>query len=286
MKKFWVFSDLHLEIDYTIPFPIEAEDADAIVIAGDLTCASKISKTASELIEHYDLPIIFVAGNHEFYKQSSYREAIQNIRNTAEKSITENWKQTFHFLNRDELIFGDTRILGATLWVDMAMAMGAKTSQDRIWRLREAQFALNDFRQIKMDSRLMRPADMIELCRRDTQWLREQLQKPFDGQTTVVISHHMPHPACTPDIYRDDKHNYLFANSEKAFDDILNDERLAPDLWICGHTHQAFDIDIGFTRVVCNPHGYENEFGMNGFEWDKVIDLDDLSPRPPTSGFK
>lgn len=280
MKKIWVFSDLHLEIDYTIPFPIEAEDADTIVIAGDLTCASKISNTARELIEHYDLPIIFVAGNHEFYKQQSYRQAIRDIRSTAEKSTTENWKQPFYFLDRDELIIGDTRILGATLWVDMAM--GAKTSQDRIWRLREAQFALNDFRQIKLDNnRLLKPADMIELCRRDTQWLREQLERPFSGQT-VVVTHHMAHPDCTPEIYKNDPHNYLFANSQKAFDDIFQDEILAPDLWICGHTHQAFDIEIGYTRVVCNPHGYDNEFGNNGFEWDKVVDLDRLRPKPPS----
>lgn len=278
MKKFWVFSDLHLEID-DAPLPIEAEDADAIIIAGDLTHASKISKTARELIEHYGLPIIFVAGNHEFYKQQSYRQAIQDIRSAAEKSITDNWRQQFHFLDRDELIIGDTRILGATLWVDMQM--GAKTSQDRIWRLREAQFALNDFKQIKLDNnRLLKPADMIEFCRRDTLWLREQLQKPFDGQT-IVITHHMPHPDCTPEIYRNDPHNYLFASSEKAFADILDDEQLAPDLWICGHTHQAFDIEVGYTRVVCNPHGYREEFGMNGFEWDKIIDLDDLRPRPP-----
>ena len=286
MKKFWVWSDVHLEIDDTIPLPVEAEDADAIIISGDLTYASKISKTASELIKLFNLPIIFVAGNHEFYRQSSYRQAIQDIRSAAEKSITENWKQTFHFLDRDELIFGDTRILGVTLWVDMQM--GAKTSQDRIWRLREAQFALNDFRQVKMDShRLMKPSDMIELCRRDTHWLREQLQKPFDGKT-VVVSHHMPHPACTPDIYRDNPHNHLFANSEKAFDDILNDEMLAPDLWICGHTHTAFDIDIGIghTRIVCNPHGYASEFGMNGFQWDKVVGLDELDPRPPITGIK
>lgn len=281
--KFWVFSDLHLEID-SVPLPHEAEDADFIVCAGDLTHAAKISETARELIEYFDLPIIYIAGNHEFYKQSSYRHAIRDIRSAAEKSITENWKQQFHFLDRDEIILGDTRILGATLWVDMAM--GANSQQDRIWRLREAQFALNDFRQIRMDNnRLMKPADMIELCRRDTQYLREQLSKPFDGQT-VVISHHMPHPDCTPEIYKNDPHNYLFACSENAFEDILNDEALAPDLWICGHTHTAFDIEIGHTRIVCNPHGYPSEYEFNGFVWDKVVDLDELRPRPPVAGFK
>lgn len=55
MKKFWVFSDLHLEVDNTIPLPIEAENADAIIIAGDLTHASKISVKARELIQYYGL---------------------------------------------------------------------------------------------------------------------------------------------------------------------------------------------------------------------------------------
>lgn len=280
--RFWIWSDLHDEIGGSVMLPDRPDDVDAILIAGDLGHARRISEIAKFYINYYNLPIVFVAGNHEFYRQETMEKAIADIEFAAYLSVHAGWKQQFYFLNRDVLVMGDTRIIGATLWVDMAL--GAISQEDRIWRLQEARFALNDFRLIKMaKDKVFRPADMIQLFRKDAAHIREQLKKPFDGKT-VVLTHHMPHPDCTPEIYRDDKHNYLFASSEQPFGELFECEH-APDLWVCGHTHNAFDIKIGRTRVVCNPHGYDNEYGRNGFRWDLVIDTNDLTPSP-TRGFR
>ncbi|MDX8482282.1 hypothetical protein RFN28_28060 [Mesorhizobium sp. VK24D] len=32
-----------------------------------------------------------------------------------------------------------------------------------------------------------------------------------------------------------------------------------PALWLHGHTHDSCDYQVGNTRVVCNPRGYEDE---------------------------
>ncbi len=277
--RFWIWSDLHDEAGGSVMLP-PRPDADAILIAGDLGHARRISEIAKFYIEYYDLPIVFVAGNHEFYRQETMEKAIADIEFAEYLSIHEGWKQRFHFLNRDVLVLGDTRIIGATLWVDLAL--GALSQDDRIWRLQEARLALNDFRLIKVrKDKVFRPADMLQLFRRDAAYIREQLKKPFDGKT-VVLTHHMPHPDCTPEVYRDDMHNYLFASSEQPFGELFDSE-FAPDLWVCGHTHHAFDIEIGRSRVICNPHGYDYEYGRNGFRWDLVIDTEDLRPLPSRS---
>ncbi len=277
--RLWIFSDIHDEIGGSITLP-PRPDADAIVIAGDLGHARRIGDIAKFYIDHYDLPIIYVAGNHEFYRQQTMAKAVEDIEFAARRSINEGWKQQFHFLNRDTLVIGDTRFIGGTLWVDAAL--GAISQQDRIWRLHEAVSALNDFHLIKTaKDKVFRPADMIDLFRKDSAYIREQLMQPFDGKT-VVLTHHMPHPDCTPEIYKNNKHNYLFASSEKPFGELLYSD-MAPDLWICGHTHEAFDIEVGHTRIVCNPHGYDHEYGRNGFRWGFVVETDDLRPQPSRS---
>ena len=189
--RLWIFSDIHDEIGGSITLP-PRPDADAIVIAGDLGHARRIGDIAKFYIDHYDLPIIYVAGNHEFYRQQTMAKAVEDIEFAARRSINEGWKQQFHFLNRDTLVIGDTRFIGGTLWVDAAL--GAISQQDRIWRLHEAVSALNDFHLIKTaKDKVFRPADMIDLFRKDSAYIREQLMQPFDGKT-VVLTHHMPHP--------------------------------------------------------------------------------------------
>lgn len=277
--KLWIWSDIHDEIGGSITLP-PYPDADAILIAGDLGHARRIQDIARFYIDHYNLPIIFVAGNHEFYRQETMAKAIEDMEFVEHISVNEGWKQRFHYMNRDTLVIGDTRIIGATLWVDGAL--GAISQEDRIWRLREAVSALNDFRVIKTaKDKVFRPADMIDLFRKDSAYIREQLMQPFDGNT-IVLTHHMPHPDCTPEMYKNNRHSYLFASSEKPFGELFHSD-MAPDLWVCGHTHEAFDIEIGNSRVICNPHGYDHEYGRNGFRWDLVIDTDDLRPQPSRS---
>lgn len=115
---------------------------------------------------------------------------------------------------------------------------------------------------------------MLDLHHSSATYIRKKLAERFDGRT-VVLTHHMPHPACTPPIYAESTGNYLFACGKEAFDDILHSP-MAADLWVCGHTHHAFDIQVGRSRIVCNPHGYQREYGRNGYRWNLVIDTNDL----------
>jgi len=59
-----VLSDLHLE---HAPYPGPPADADAIVLAGDISTGTRGVSWAREWAA--DRPVLYVAGNHEFYGQ-------------------------------------------------------------------------------------------------------------------------------------------------------------------------------------------------------------------------
>lgn len=274
--KLWIWSDTHNELGTVNKFPEKRPDADLAIMAGDWTHADKIEETAKAFIERFQMPVIYVAGNHEFYgslERKSALETDQLILKLAEAN-SKVWDHRLFLLDEDLLVLDDVRFIGASLWVDFMMSLKEKSLLPA--RMRQATHMLNDFEAIRMRSGLrFEPADMLELHRSNAEYIRGELAKPFNGKT-VVISHHLPHPDCTPSVYAGMEANYLFASSADAFGDIFESDD-APALWVCGHTHHAVDVQIGKTRVLCNPLGYwwEHRSG-NGFREDLVIDTENL----------
>ncbi len=219
------------------------------------------------------MPVVYVAGNHEFYDSLGRRSAFETdqlILKLAEAN-SKVWSHRLHVLDEDSVVIDGVRFIGATLWVDFLL--GLNEPQTLAGRMRQATNMLNDFEAIRMRSGLrFEPSDVLELHRSNAAYIKRELAKPFDGKT-VVISHHLPHPACTPSVYAGKEANFLFASSSDAFGDIFESDG-APALWVCGHTHHAVDVQIGKTRILCNPLGYwwEQRSG-NGFRGDLVVDL-------------
>lgn len=276
--KLWIWSDVHNELqEVAYPPREEAPDCDVIMIAGDLNAAPDLQVTLEFLIRRYEKPILYVPGNHEFYQNKwligDRDRSLESDRQTikAIETLSLQWPQRFYCLDKDDVIIGSTRFIGASLWVDFQMNLPAKS--DLPQRMCHARQMLNDFHAIYMqDGKRFTPENMLDLHRSDAAYLRQKLAEPFDGRT-VVLTHHMPHPDCTPPAYAGHGANFLFACGTEAFNDILHSEQ-APDLWICGHTHHAFDVQIGQSRIVCNPYGYRWEQGRNGFRWDWVIAIE------------
>lgn len=274
--KLWIWSDVHNELqDVAYPTSEEAPDCDVIMIAGDLNAAPDLHLTLELLIRRYEKPILYVPGNHEFYQNKwivkDRGRSLEGDRQTikAIEALSLDWPQRFYCLDKNEVIIDNVRFIGASLWVDFQMKLPEKSDlAQRMWRARQM---LNDFHAIYMQNgKRFTPENMLDLHCVDAAYIRQRLAEPYDGRT-VVLTHHMPHPDCTPPVYAGQDANYLFACGADAFNGILHSEQ-APDLWICGHTHHAFDIQIGQSRIVCNPYGYEWEQGRNGFQWDLIID--------------
>ena len=113
--KIQLYSDLHIEFigHYTIP----KLDSDLIVLAGDIDVGMHGIEWAEELTKIHKKPVIYIAGNHEYYKHD-YFELTQSFRNYAAQY------DKLHFLEKDELIIGSVRILGTTLWTNYFHELG------------------------------------------------------------------------------------------------------------------------------------------------------------------
>ena len=66
--KLLIYSDLHLEFGSYFRLP-EDTDADALVLAGDIITFRDYDPLA-RLLEGWNKPVLFVAGNHEYYTQT------------------------------------------------------------------------------------------------------------------------------------------------------------------------------------------------------------------------
>ncbi len=262
--KLQIASDLHLDFlgGY---FPGErlispAYGADLLVLAGDISNGTQ----AIGLFKDWPVPVLFVAGNHEYYgfaheeTRAALREAARGTRVT--------------FLDNDVADFGGVRFLGSTLWTDYRLA-----------RDRTQQHLMEHAEQRIADHFRIRTGDGMFTARRalaehhfSRAWLERELNTPYDGRT-VVITHHGPHPLSVHPRYVGDPLNAAF---------VSNLSELLPkaDIWIHGHVHDSFDYKIGRCRVVANPRGYVRDmhsapraadlvFENPAFQWACVVDV-------------
>ena len=239
--KLHILSDLHLSRG---ALEIPRNDADLVILAGDIARPREAVSWALGL----GRPVLYVPGNHEFYGNS--------IADTVEELKTLCNGTRIHVLDRNQLIIGGVRFLGATLWTDF-MLRG--DGEQRALAMQEAQRFMRDFSKIHADESaqgLFTPDDAAALCRADAQWLESRLAEPH-AEPTVVITHHAPSRQSIHPRFADSLLNGCFVSDLQH----LADGQRA-QLWVHGHTHDSFDYMLNGTRVVCNPRGYAKD-GVN-----------------------
>jgi hypothetical protein len=92
-------------------------------------------------------------------------------------------------------------------------------------------------------------------------------------ESTVVVTHHLPHR-------RNSHPKYNGSDLNPSFASDLSDLMGPPvSLWIHGHTHESFDYVVNGPRVVCNPRGYVPMESNPAF--DPVLTIDVQSPAVP-----
>ncbi len=236
--KIQILSDLHYEIADFNPI---MTDANVVVLAGDIDKGlNALTRTGSyEAHQH----VVYVPGNHEYYR-GTRSELIKQMKAEPHSS-------RIHVLDNNEIIIGDVRFLGCTLWTDFLLFGEA----ERPWAMREGSRYLNDFNLIAESvhpgkpSKPFTPERSVELFNESVKWLEARLDEGFDGKT-VVVTHHLPSMLSVADRYKESKLSACFAsNLDHLFGRM--------DLWIHGHTHDSIDYVSNGTRVVCNPRGYE-----------------------------
>ncbi len=241
--NFLFLSDLHLEYQaLEINAPAETE---AVILAGDIAEGAAGIFWARETFP--DLPVIYVAGNHEFYG-GEVRQVTQVIRDAAVAS-------NVLFLERSVIQLGDVRILGATLWTDFSL-YAANDPEERVWSMSDCRRHVPDFngriRFARGDLTIDLSPEITRQWHAETvAWLTQQLALPFAGKT-LVVTHHAPSAKSVAARYSNHP-------SSPAWASPLDGLVAQADVWVHGHTHEAFDYQIGKCRVRCNPRGYGNE---------------------------
>ncbi len=245
--KILVLSDLHLDV---APLAVEHdghridEHADVVVLAGDIHEGVKGFRWARETFA--DKPVIYVAGNHEFYDQH-WTQHLDAMRESARKHDVE-------FLEAEAIDMGGVRFLGCSLWTDFEL-FGAERKP---MALHLAKSNMNDYACIRITkspefywvhSKRLLPELTVRRHEGSVEWLQGKL-KSGDPAKTVVVTHHAPHPRSIPGRFADDLLSAAYASD-------LTRLMGKAGLWIHGHMHETADYVVNGTRIVCNPRGYE-----------------------------
>jgi predicted phosphodiesterase len=233
--KLNVLSDLHLS-QGELAHP--QTDADIVILAGDIARPEEAVAWAAA----FDKPVLYVAGNHEFYG-GSIEGTVPRLKQLCRDT-------NVRVLDDEAVVIGGVRFLGSTLWTDMRLFGDGAAS---VAAADAAQRFMRDYTRIHIDEageRPFSPDHARVLFDRHSAWLARELEKPHDGHT-VVITHHAPSPLSIHPRFTGSPINACFVSNAEH---LLGRERV--QLWIHGHTHDSFDYLCHGTRVVCNPRGY------------------------------
>ena len=234
-----LLSDLHLESEDFEPEP--ATGADVLVLAGDIDS----SWAGFERFRAWPVPVLLVAGNHEFDR----RELTQAWPRLAERCA----RLGIRLLERETIVLNTpdgrrVRFVATLRWSDFdtfgdagrARAMRAATYFTRVMCATR--------NGVIFDANAVR--DEALACRA---WLHNELiDAPGDADATVVITHFAPSLRSADPRYGLQPTTASFCNA---------DDHLLPlaDLWLHGHVHCRHDYRVaharGQTRVVCNSRG-------------------------------
>jgi len=242
--KLLLYSDLHLEFSHGWALPQDI-DGDVLVLAGDIV-TFKNYEPFKELLSDWSKPVLFVAGNHEFYTQSPMRKEADDFNTWLSNNLPH-----VTFLQNEEISIDGIHFFGGSMWTDF--------SNENPMATEVAGQSMNDFRLIMTgENQPIKPSDTVELHKNYVEKLTSWFEKPLEGKR-VVISHHAP--AMNPNT----KHRG--SNLQPAFNslDMINIiKKYQPELWVYGHTHECDYQTIGKTRIVSNQLGYPDRLG--GYE--------------------
>jgi len=264
--KIQFMSDIHLELRRGMVYETGAIDnkkfngmipqasSDVVILAGDIHVGHHGVEWAIEEAESLRKPIIYVAGNHEFYHRE-YNSNLKNMRSAAKKS------DLVYFLERDEVMLNDVRFLGTTFWTSYALP-----KIDMRVALHECEQCLNDHRLIRFTPEkrfLTKYAQKLHM--ESVNWLIKKFKEKTLAKKTVVITHHGPSTTCQ---HKEFKVSPISAAFHSDRDELLK----YADLWVYGHTHSNLDTEINGCRLVSNQAGYPKE-DVPDFNAVKIIEI-------------
>jgi predicted phosphodiesterase len=243
--KIQLVSDLHLEFRaFTFK---RNQKADAIVIAGDfgpLPGPKVLPRIRQVLQATRNTPTMIVLGNHDYY-YSTFADTKQ-----AWKELLTEFPNV-HLLDESSHMVGDVMFVGGTLWTDFQLFDPDIPANHA---MHYARRGISDFVGcIGHEGRLLDPTDLVHIHARTKSYIQEIVMVE-EYPEVVAVTHFMPSvQAISPYWLQNGRplNPYFCSNCE---------DLMVPNLkaWLFGHTHTSADVQVGPTRLVCNPRGYSD----------------------------
>lgn len=253
--KVRLLSDLHTEGGFDKNL-LKSQGEDVLVIAGDLAVGANATWTMLKAYAEHQPNVIFVFGNHEFYRQD-YFDTVRKLEDWAKytsikilnpatvyydpklKRLQEHDKEESPAILKDRTYF-----IGGTLWTNFRNDELSKFHASR---------GINDFRLIEYDNHYFTPNDAAALYEKHYGYIKHQYEAIKTKK--VIVTHFLPAVECIDAQYlgmASSTLNDYFANDLGDWISYLEDV----PLFLHGHTHSNVDVTIGNTRIVANPYGY------------------------------
>ena len=158
-----LLSDLHAEVEPgRAQYDVVDLGADLVILAGDIDEGGAGVRWAAETWP--DTPVVYVIGNHE--------PSGSSIAATRSRCRTAAAGTHVHVLECEAVTVAGVRILGATLWTDLALAGDAPWAR---WRLKQG---FPDYRAITAQTGgRLRPADTAAIHAGTVDWFDAALNE-------------------------------------------------------------------------------------------------------------
>ncbi|MDE8345009.1 MAG: metallophosphoesterase [Acidocella sp.] len=220
---------------------------DLVVLAGDIHNGLRGIVYAEQVAAYLAAPVVYVAGNHEFYHHD-----IARLLPACQKAAPHSEGQV-RFLERGVARY-DIRgqrvtVLGCTMWTDYDL------TGDRQAAMRVAKTQMNDHALIRLGRAVFTPDDARARHLESRLWLHKtlaRLTRDDPAARNIIVTHHAPGAG------------YLGARvggiaPAYASDMVIEFASLRPAAWVHGHTHFTHNSVAEGMRIMSAPRGYVTE---------------------------
>ncbi|MEL7006164.1 MAG: metallophosphoesterase [Bacteroidota bacterium] len=247
-------SDLHLEFpdnrEYIRQNPIKPV-GDILILAGDIIpfARRELADNFFDTVSNDFKQVYWVPGNHEYYGYN-----IQDLNGLVSDQIRDNvWLTS----NSGVVTIEGVNLIFSTLWSKISL------DAERI-----IQRSVSDFRNIGYQSQNLTVANFNQMHHACLSYIWQSLPKD-KGDTTIVVTHHVPTFLNYPAEYQGDIINEAFG---VELHDLIHDANI--DHWIYGHHHRNIpDFEVNGTKLTTNQLGYLHYGEQAGFDATKIIEI-------------
>ena len=236
-----LLSDLHLDAS---PYQIKVSpEIDAVVLAGDISPGTHGIRWANQ---HFECPVIYVAGNHEYYYQQA-GSLIERLKDAASPHV--------HVLENEAVSIDGITFLGCTAWTDFSLA------GDQQANMALASEQVNDYRFILNGKEKLCPEHTLSLHQASVAWLHQTLlsmqEKP------IVVTHHAPAQQSLSE------ETDLASTYASDLSGLISST--GPLAWLHGHVHTTKIYSVDSVNVYCNARGHHPHHLNTGFDSHFII---------------